>query len=81
MIDARPPHPRAWSTNQRATDILADALTKGDVADLNLYTRGEHNEELVISITVRHGKIVDFMGLTAEETVRIYDPRPQPIER
>jgi hypothetical protein len=54
MAETRPSHPDGWSTNQRATDILADALTKGDVADLNFYTRGERNEDLVITITVRH---------------------------
>lgn len=69
MADTRPSHPDGWSTNQRATDILADALTKGDVADLNFYTRGEGNEDLVISITVRH------------RGNEIYDPRPQPTTR
>lgn len=54
MADTQGDRPLGWATNERATDILADALTKGDVADLNFYTRGERNEDLVITVTVRH---------------------------
>lgn len=44
----------AWATNQRATDILAHALSRGEVTDLNIYFAGQTNEDLVISVTVRH---------------------------
>ena len=69
MADTQGDRPLGWATNERATDILADALTKGDVADLNFYTHGEDNEDLVITITVRH------------RGNEIYDPRPQPTTR
>lgn len=45
---------KGWPTNRAASQAVESALEYGQVIDLAQRTTGENNQDLVITVTVRH---------------------------